>query len=62
MTKDQIAGLISLILGIVVLWLTIRYPNKSKLDPLAADFKGYLGGFSFILIGICLLFGRGKLL
>ena len=50
---EKIIGLLFLIVGIYVVTRTYKYPNK-LLSSL--DFKGYIGGVGFIIIGIFLIF------
>ena len=53
-------GIISLILGALILYKMARHPFKY--DDGAINFKGYASGIVFIFIGIYVLFDHFKIL
>lgn len=55
-----ILGIVSLVLGILILYKMIRHPFKY--DDGAINFKGYASGIIFIVIGVYVLFDQFKIL
>ena len=53
--NNLLGGLGCTIIGVFAIIFTIKYPSSSKPDPMAVDFKGWLGGLLFILIGIMMI-------
>jgi uncharacterized membrane protein YfcA len=50
--KNILIGIMCCAIGIYFVWHTFKSPIKDKPDPLAGNFKGYLGGILAIIIGI----------
>lgn len=57
MIKSKIEGIIIIIIGISVIYLTIKYPSKQK-SVLLPDLSGLLSGLALIFIGILILIGQ----
>ena len=57
MEKETIIGIISVLLGAILLWLTIKFPVKNNDDILLGNINGYLSGFALIVIGILIIIG-----
>lgn len=53
---NKVYGIVCIIIGIGLLVLTIKKPANKENDPMAADFKGYLGSGIFIIVGLFMLF------
>jgi hypothetical protein len=54
-TINVLIGLAFLAVGCFITWLTYKYPTKN--DYTATNVKGYIGGITFILLGIITLLG-----
>ena len=57
--KNIIVGIICVLIGIIILFRTIKFPTKG--DFAYDDYKGYLGGAGFIALGIGFLIGHFNL-
>lgn len=45
-------GFLSILLGVLLIYYTIKNPQKDKYSPLQGDIRGGAGGICLILVGI----------
>jgi uncharacterized membrane-anchored protein len=55
--KETIVGIISVLLGAILLWLTIKFPVKNNDGILLGNVNGYLSAIGLIVIGILIMIG-----
>lgn len=48
----MILGIISIALGTIILWYTIKHPIIEDMDYGKGQLKGYVSGIGFIVVGV----------
>jgi hypothetical protein len=55
--KSTSGGIGLILLGLLILYFTFKFPQKDKYSPLTENVKGLIAAFGFIIIGILFLIG-----
>jgi hypothetical protein len=63
LVTTYLGGVTCIVIGILVIWHTIRNPDTDKNAWFAGDLKGWAGGIGAIALGIVILIAKliGKL-